>query len=176
MRPSVPSRIRLPGALGSFVLVTLVWSGAAPAGGADALTMVTSETALTNAAVLAPGCNAGDFNAPEDFEGLVGGDIVASPQFSFALGFPPALFPFPSGIILAGPDPIGLEHFPKRVSRPAPARAGTVPLHDRRRAHIAQMLRKHQGNVSAVARDMGKARMQIQRWIKRYELDPDRHR
>jgi transposase-like protein len=34
----------------------------------------------------------------------------------------------------------------------------------------------HGGNVSEVARAMGKARMQIHRWIKRFDLDPRRHR
>jgi transcriptional regulator with GAF, ATPase, and Fis domain len=39
-------------------------------------------------------------------------------------------------------------------------------------------LSRHQGNLSAVARDLGKARMQIQRWVKRYRLEPSsfRHR
>jgi transcriptional regulator with GAF, ATPase, and Fis domain len=32
-------------------------------------------------------------------------------------------------------------------------------------------MREHSGNVTAVARAMGKARMQIQRWMKRYAID-----
>jgi transcriptional regulator with GAF, ATPase, and Fis domain len=32
-------------------------------------------------------------------------------------------------------------------------------------------LRVSQGNIAAAARDMGKARTQIQRWIKRYRID-----
>ncbi len=36
----------------------------------------------------------------------------------------------------------------------------------------SSLLAEHQGNISAVARAMGKARMQIQRWIKRYNLKP----
>jgi hypothetical protein len=35
---------------------------------------------------------------------------------------------------------------------------------------------EHHGNVAAVARAMGKARMQIQRWIKRYRLVPGEYR
>lgn len=40
-----------------------------------------------------------------------------------------------------------------------------------RRDEIIALLREHQGNVSAVARAMDKARFQIQRWIKRFEID-----
>ena len=41
---------------------------------------------------------------------------------------------------------------------------------------LVAALDAHQGNVSAVARQMGKARMQIQRWIKRFGLSPQNHR
>ncbi|MGZ5958805.1 MAG: helix-turn-helix domain-containing protein, partial [Myxococcaceae bacterium] len=41
-----------------------------------------------------------------------------------------------------------------------------------RRAELIEMLRAHHGNVSAVARQMGVARMQIQRWCRRFHLDP----
>jgi transcriptional regulator with GAF, ATPase, and Fis domain len=41
-----------------------------------------------------------------------------------------------------------------------------------RREQIAGLLREHAGNVSAVARILGKTRAQIHRWIKRYQLDP----
>ena len=45
-----------------------------------------------------------------------------------------------------------------------------------RREQLLALLRKHEGNVSAVARDMGKARNQIQRWIKRYDIDTSTYR
>jgi DNA-binding NtrC family response regulator len=44
--------------------------------------------------------------------------------------------------------------------------------HDPRRAELMALLRTHDGNLAAVARAMGKARMQIQRWLKRYQIDP----
>ena len=47
-------------------------------------------------------------------------------------------------------------------------------IDDARRAELIALLEQHGGNVSAVARTMGKARMQIQRWMARYELDPRR--
>jgi DNA-binding NtrC family response regulator len=48
----------------------------------------------------------------------------------------------------------------------ASERDGTVP-----REFLQERLRFHHGNVSAVARELGKARMQIQRWIRRYSID-----
>jgi transcriptional regulator of acetoin/glycerol metabolism len=40
-----------------------------------------------------------------------------------------------------------------------------------RREEIVALLRQHGGNVTAVARAMGKARVQVQRWIRRYGID-----
>lgn len=36
---------------------------------------------------------------------------------------------------------------------------------------LRELLVKHQGNVAAVGRELGKARMQIHRWMKRYAID-----
>jgi transcriptional regulator with PAS, ATPase and Fis domain len=44
------------------------------------------------------------------------------------------------------------------------------------RARLEALLEEHRGNVSRVAREMGKARMQIQRWLKRFHLDPATYR
>ena len=41
----------------------------------------------------------------------------------------------------------------------------------RHKDEICALLREHGGNVSAVARALGKARMQVQRWLKRYQVD-----
>jgi transcriptional regulator with PAS, ATPase and Fis domain len=38
-------------------------------------------------------------------------------------------------------------------------------------AQLRELLLKHQGNVAAVGRELGKARMQIHRWMKRYGVD-----
>ncbi|HZR07891.1 MAG TPA: sigma 54-interacting transcriptional regulator [Myxococcales bacterium] len=44
---------------------------------------------------------------------------------------------------------------------------------DRRlREDLVQLLRQNGGNVTAVARAMGKARTQVQRWLRRFEIDP----
>jgi transcriptional regulator with GAF, ATPase, and Fis domain len=36
---------------------------------------------------------------------------------------------------------------------------------------LRQLLERHQGNVAAVGRILGKARMQIHRWVARYNID-----
>ena len=41
-----------------------------------------------------------------------------------------------------------------------------------RREQLIRLLGQHRGNVTAVAAGLGKARMQIQRWLKRYGIDP----
>jgi transcriptional regulator of acetoin/glycerol metabolism len=37
-------------------------------------------------------------------------------------------------------------------------------------ATLRELLTRHQGNVAAVGRELGKARMQVHRWLKRYNL------
>ena len=82
-----------------------------------------------------------------------------------------------SALVLAGDSPIDLVHLSGRVLQ-VPA-AGSIPgLHPRplsaseveRRHRVATLLREHGGNVAAVARALGKARMQVHRWVKRYDL------
>lgn len=41
---------------------------------------------------------------------------------------------------------------------------------------LRTLLARHQGNVAAVGRDLGKARMQIHRWLKRYDISLDDYR
>jgi DNA-binding NtrC family response regulator len=36
---------------------------------------------------------------------------------------------------------------------------------------LRDLLTKHEGNVAAVGRELGKARMQVHRWMKRYGID-----
>jgi transcriptional regulator of acetoin/glycerol metabolism len=79
--------------------------------------------------------------------------------------------------VLARGGAIGEEHLPEQL-RAAAAPAPYVPaaeLSSADREHREQLIslfREHHGNVSAVARHLGKARTQVQRWLKRYQLDP----
>ena len=73
-----------------------------------------------------------------------------------------------SAVALSRGERIALEHLPASVSA---APRAPAPDQQRRDELIAQ-LRAHGGNVSAVARAMGKARTQVQRWLHRFRIDP----
>ncbi len=56
---------------------------------------------------------------------------------------------------------------------------GKAPLNEeqkQRRQLLDKLLAEHHGNISAVARSMGKVRSKVQRWIRRYDLHPDSYR
>jgi len=82
--------------------------------------------------------------------------------------------------VLAGSEPIRAEHLPDsvRTGRPPGApRPVILNENDQKvRDQVVAALREHQGNVSAVARALDKDRKQIQRWIKRFGLDPGSYR
>jgi transcriptional regulator with GAF, ATPase, and Fis domain len=61
---------------------------------------------------------------------------------------------------------------PRTARTPRPLSAEEA----QRRERLVALLRAHGGNVTAVARELGKARFQVQRWLKRYGLDPKRPR
>jgi transcriptional regulator with GAF, ATPase, and Fis domain len=87
-----------------------------------------------------------------------------------------------ASVVLSGMGRIELEHLPVRIRTP-PSKSGSAPTtrsnkqeslretDRRRREELLALLREHRGNVSAVARALGKARIQVQRWIKRYRID-----
>ena len=84
-------------------------------------------------------------------------------------------------IPLAAAGPVTLAHLPDAVAEtpPAPRPPAHEELTDEQRAQRDQLialLEQHRGNVSLVARSMGRVRAQIQRWMKRYGIDPDRFR
>ena len=88
-------------------------------------------------------------------------------------------------VLLARTGPVELAHFPESV-RGSGAKKAWQRLGDaredrlekrlseadrQRREEIRALLQQHGGNVTAVAQALGKARTQVQRWIKRYHLD-----
>jgi len=76
---------------------------------------------------------------------------------------------------LCGDEAIAPEHL--RLE-PVPTSAAPTPSSEDEalRAELVRLLEAHDGNISAVARAMGKARVQIRRWCKRVGLDPARYR
>jgi transcriptional regulator of acetoin/glycerol metabolism len=74
-----------------------------------------------------------------------------------------------AALALAGDSPeIDAAHLP-----PPPA---ATPDDAALRARLDALLVEHRGNISQIARELGKARMQVQRWLKRFALDPARYR
>jgi transcriptional regulator of acetoin/glycerol metabolism len=72
---------------------------------------------------------------------------------------------------LADDQAIDVKHLPASARSPAAASPEGAPV-DPVRERLIALLTRHRGNVSNVAKDLGKARMQVQRWMKRYGLDP----
>jgi DNA-binding NtrC family response regulator len=56
--------------------------------------------------------------------------------------------------------------------RPAPVSRGGAPTEPELRAILA----RHRGNIAAVGRELGKERMQVHRWLKRYGIDINGYR
>ena len=50
------------------------------------------------------------------------------------------------------------------------------PADQELRAHLIGLLKQHRGNISEVARATGKARTQVQRWLRRLAIDPGEYR
>ena len=63
-------------------------------------------------------------------------------------------------------EPADLEEEP-----PLPPGKPIPPNELERCQLLIELMKKHKGNVTAVAREMKKARMQIQRWLKRYNIN-----
>ena len=80
---------------------------------------------------------------------------------------------------LAGDEPIRLAHLPKEVTAGVPSTEGMPPpddLDEPAREDLVAMLERHGGNVSEVARELGKQRRQVQRLLVRLGLDPGTYR
>jgi DNA-binding NtrC family response regulator len=88
-------------------------------------------------------------------------------------------------VALAASARVERSHLPAHIARAgepattasAPAPAGTRSARDDRlRLVLLAQLAQHEGNLADVARAMGKARMQIHRWCKRFGVDPNVYR
>ena len=58
----------------------------------------------------------------------------------------------------------------------APTEEENLATPEELRGRIVALLEKHRGNISHVARDLGKARVQIHRWMQRLSIDAEAYR
>jgi DNA-binding NtrC family response regulator len=75
---------------------------------------------------------------------------------------------------LASGGAIRRRHLPEALREPAAGADDAAPRDDdpQRKTELMALLREHQGNITAIARATGWNRVQIHRWLKRFELDP----
>jgi transcriptional regulator of acetoin/glycerol metabolism len=76
-------------------------------------------------------------------------------------------------LALAGPDRLFRR---EALAETSIGRGAAVPAQrdpDRVRADLLEQLARHQGNISAVARAMRCTRMQVHRWLKRWQIDAE---
>jgi transcriptional regulator with PAS, ATPase and Fis domain len=79
-------------------------------------------------------------------------------------------------LALSGRAPLDVGHLPQSVTgTPLKDGRGLTPEETRHRDELLERLREHGGNVSAVARALGKHRTQVVRWLVRYQIDPRGH-
>ena len=84
-----------------------------------------------------------------------------------------------SAVALAVEDAIDLRHLPAELLAPPSAEGGepsSPTRDDALRDQLIALLHENRGNVTAVARAMGKAPAQIHRWMRRFVIDPDAFR
>jgi len=82
-----------------------------------------------------------------------------------------------AGLALSGAGVVDVSHLPRAVvKRDAPPEGNLTDEELQRRNELVELLRRHRGNVAAVARAMGKGRTQIGRWVSRFGLRPGAYR
>jgi DNA-binding NtrC family response regulator len=79
----------------------------------------------------------------------------------------------PSGIPVAQPaSGTPTDPPPERVSGAPPTSKRSAPTEQ----ELRDLLQRHGGNVAAVGRELGKERMQVHRWLKKYNIDLAQYR
>jgi transcriptional regulator of acetoin/glycerol metabolism len=82
-------------------------------------------------------------------------------------------------LVLAGAEAVDSCHLPAALAEPpeiAPEEGGSSALSPRDesiRRELLELMARHRGSITEVAREMGKARMQVHRWCRRFGVDPN---
>jgi transcriptional regulator with AAA-type ATPase domain len=81
-------------------------------------------------------------------------------------------------VMLADGETVRLQHLPSELQHEHSMVGEAREWSERdqeRRGQLVEALRRHGGNVSAAARAMNSLRSQVQRWIRRYEIEVDEY-
>ena len=70
------------------------------------------------------------------------------------------------------PEPGSIARGPVAEPAAQKARSGAPPTE----AQLREVLGRHKGNIAAVGRELGKERMQVHRWLRRYSIDIAQYR
>ena len=85
-----------------------------------------------------------------------------------------------AAVLTGGDKSIALRDLPEPIARvlAAPAAAGARRANgpSPTPAQIEESLRRYEGNVADVSRELGKHRAAVWRWIKKFGLDPQKFR
>jgi DNA-binding NtrC family response regulator len=82
-----------------------------------------------------------------------------------------------TAVVLDGDGPISVEHLSPEVrqARIASADQGSSPPlteeEQRFRDRLIALLTQHRGNLSAIARELGRDRVQVRRWLRRFRIE-----
>jgi DNA-binding NtrC family response regulator len=95
---------------------------------------------------------------------LARGGVIAIDQLSATIS---------ASTATGGPAATGA---PETIGAADPDAEPPKPRRVQRRDQLVAALQAHRGNISAVARALGKARSQVQRWLHDYGLDPEQYR
>jgi transcriptional regulator with PAS, ATPase and Fis domain len=77
-----------------------------------------------------------------------------------------------TALVLARGEPIDLAHLPQSLRAPPLRGRGEPQDPIAKRETLRALLGEHRGNLSAIARELGKDRVQIRRWLRHHRLDP----
>jgi sigma-54 dependent transcriptional regulator, acetoin dehydrogenase operon transcriptional activator AcoR len=96
---------------------------------------------------------------------LEGHGAPAEPGAGTPMPAPPATSTFRGQIVA----PMGAT-----TARPSAQvkRSGDAPTEE----ELRELLMRHAGNIAAVGRELGKERMQVHRWLRRYDIDIEQYR
>ncbi|WP_394828862.1 sigma 54-interacting transcriptional regulator [Pendulispora albinea] len=105
---------------------------------------------------------------------LCGGSVLDAPQLpdaiaEFMKGYGARTSIDSLGPLSHGGPPPPFSSQP--ISQALPSRRG-APTED----ELRELLTRHRGNIAAVGRELGKERMQVHRWLKKYNIDHEKYR